>query len=42
MSTLHERIAKPFIARLGLDYGIIKIEPFDGKFYFEEMKENQS
>ena len=33
MSTLHERISKPFIARLGLDYGIIKIEPFDGKFY---------
>lgn len=39
MSTLHERITKPFIARLGLDYGIIKIEPFDGKFYFEEEHE---
>lgn len=39
MSTLHERITKPFIARLGLDYGIIKIEPFDGKFYFEEEYE---
>nr|DAU10545.1 MAG TPA: RECOMBINATION ENDONUCLEASE VII [Caudoviricetes sp.] len=40
MSTLHERITKPFIARLGLDYGIIKIEPFDGTFYFEEEHEN--
>ena len=36
MSTLHERISKPFIARLGLDYGIIEIKPFNGKFYFEE------
>lgn len=39
LTTLHERISKPFIARLGLDYGIIKIEPFDGKFYFEEDHE---
>ena len=39
MMTLHERISKPFIARLGLDYGIIEIKPFDGKFYFEEERE---
>lgn len=38
MSTLHERIIKPFIVRLGLDYGIIEIKPFDGKFYFEEVE----
>lgn len=36
MMTLHERISKPFIARFGLDYGVIEIKPFDGKFYFEE------
>ncbi|QBX26365.1 hypothetical protein Javan318_0025 [Streptococcus phage Javan318] len=42
MSTLHERITKPFIARLGLDYGIVKIEPFNGKFYFEEVKDAQT
>ena len=35
MLTLHERIEKPFIARLGIDYGILKLEPFSGKFYFE-------
>lgn len=35
MLTLHERIEKPFIARLGVDYGIVKIEPFPGNFYFE-------
>lgn len=36
MKTLHERISKPFIARLGTKYGIIEINPFDGKFYFEK------
>jgi len=36
LMTLHERISQPFIARLGLDYGIIEIKPFNGKFYFEE------
>ena len=35
MLTLHERIEKPFIARLGISYGILKLEPFSGKFYFE-------
>lgn len=39
MSSLHERIVKPFIVRLGQDYGIVKIEPFAGKFYFEEVEE---
>lgn len=33
--TLHERIQKPFINRLGEKYGIVTIKPFDGKFYFE-------
>lgn len=36
MKTLHERILKPFIARLGAKYGIIEIKPFDGKFFFEK------
>lgn len=38
MLTLHERIAKPFIARLGIDYGIINITPFTGEFYFEKKQ----
>lgn len=40
LGTLHERIAKPFIVRLGQDYGIVKIEPFAGKFYFEEVQDD--
>ena len=34
--TIHKRIVKPFTARVGIDYGIVKIKPFDGKFYFEK------
>ncbi|HER8308002.1 TPA: HNH endonuclease [Streptococcus pyogenes] len=36
LKTIHERIMKPFISRLGEDYGIVEIKPFDGKFYFEK------
>jgi len=36
LQTLHERLQKPYINRVGLDYGIIKIKPFDGIFYFEK------
>lgn len=36
MKSIHERVAKPFIARLAIDYGIVEIKPFDGKFYFEK------
>ena len=39
LSTLHRRIEKQYINKVGIDYGIIKIAPFDGKFYFEKCKE---
>lgn len=35
MKTLHERILKPFIARLGARYGMVEVTPFDGVFYYE-------
>lgn len=35
LSTIHERIKKPFIVRLAIKYGIVKFKPFNGKFYFE-------
>ena len=35
--TLHERLKKPYINRVGLDYRIVTIEPFDGVFYFERI-----
>lgn len=39
MMTLHERIAKQYIAQVAIDYHIISIKPFNGKFYFEVMDE---
>jgi 5-methylcytosine-specific restriction endonuclease McrA len=35
MKTLHERIRANYICKVAEDYRIIKIEPWDGKFYFE-------
>lgn len=39
--TLHERISKDYITQVGLDYGIVTLKPFDGKFYFENFAERQ-
>lgn len=36
MKSLHERIRKIYICKIAEDYGIIKVEPFDGSFYFEK------
>lgn len=35
IKTLHKRIAENYIVKVGLDYGIVELKPFDGKFYFE-------
>ncbi len=35
IKTLHERTQQIYICKVAEDYGIIKIEPWDGKFYFE-------
>jgi 5-methylcytosine-specific restriction endonuclease McrA len=37
IKTLHERIARDYITKVGLDYGIVKLEPFDGRFHFEKI-----
>lgn len=42
LMSLHERIMKPFISRLGADYGIVQIKPFDGQFYFEKEMTNDT
>lgn len=34
--SLHKRIAKQYINKVAIDYGIIILKPFDGKFYFEQ------
>ena len=36
MLTLHERAASHYIGKVAIDYGIISLKPFDGKFYFEK------
>lgn len=38
LMTLHERVAKQYISKVAVDYGIIKIDKWDGKFYFERLK----
>lgn len=38
MQTLHERIIKTYLAKVAIDYGIIKIKPFDGQFYYEKLR----
>lgn len=38
LKTLHERTQKIYINKVAEDYGIIKIQPFDGLFYFERLQ----
>ena len=37
MKTIHERIEKNYINKVGIDYGVVTIKPFDGIFYFERV-----
>jgi hypothetical protein len=39
--TLHNRVRGIYICKVAEDYGIIKIEPWDGKFYFERVSEDE-
>ena len=36
MMSIHERIIKNYINKVGIDFGVIKITPFDGLFYWEK------
>lgn len=38
--TLHERVRTQYINKVAEDYGIIEIEPWDGKFHFEKVSMN--
>lgn len=35
IQSIHERIIKQYITKVGIDFGIIVIKPFNGMFYFE-------
>jgi len=42
MKTIHIRIKEGYINKVALDFGIMKLEPFDGKFYFEKYCKQDS
>jgi len=36
MKTLYERLQSQYTIKVAIDYGIVEIKPFEGKFYFEK------
>ena len=40
IKTLHERINKQYITKVAIDYGIVKVGAFSGKFHFERYENN--
>ena len=36
MKTLHERLENQYTIKVAIDYGIVRIKPFSGMFYFEK------
>jgi 5-methylcytosine-specific restriction endonuclease McrA len=36
MQTIQDRLRKVYIVNVAEDFGIVKIQPWDGKFYFEK------
>ena len=39
MSGIHERLMKIYIVKVAVDFRIITIHSFGGKFYFEQIDE---
>ena len=39
MLTLHERIEKHYINKVGFDFGMLQVKPFSGTFYFETINQ---
>ena len=37
MKTIHERIKQIYICKVGFDFGILEVKPFNGGFYFERI-----
>ena len=37
MKTLHERLEAIYILKVAVDFGMVTVQPFDGRFYFEKM-----
>lgn len=41
IDTLIDRLLKIYIVRVAISYGILQINPWDKKFYFEKYKEQE-
>ena len=41
MQGLHERLEAIYILKVAVDFGMATIRPFDGRFYFEKIKQDQ-
>ncbi len=41
MKTLHERLMKNYIFKVAMDFGIVRINKFDGIFYFEKKSKEE-
>ena len=39
LKTIYKRLMQIYIVKVAVDYGIIEINVFNGKFYFEAIKE---
>lgn len=37
MQTLHERLETIYILKVAVDFGMVTVQPFDGRFYFEKQ-----
>jgi 5-methylcytosine-specific restriction endonuclease McrA len=37
MQTLHERLEAIYILKVAVDFGMVTVQPFDGRFYFEKI-----
>ena len=38
MKDLHKRIEKIYINKVAMDFGMMKVTPFNGEFYYEKME----
>ena len=38
MQTLHERLEAIYILKVAVDFGIVRLQPFDGRFHFEKVE----
>lgn len=40
--TIQDRMAKDYLFKVALDYGVVEVKPFNGVFYFEKIDADRS